>query len=148
MAPIGHVHASLSSLIIRQLGYRTEGRAIPWAQNPIHLGTRSEPQPDFALLRYRHDGYKNALPTAADVLLVVEIADSSVRYDREVKTPLYARHGIPEYWIVNLVEKRIEVHLEPDPKRDIYNAVRSLSEGFLAPANFPDVALDVAELLG
>jgi Uma2 family endonuclease len=147
MTPIGHFHADAVSLLVRRLGYRTEGRAIPWPQNPVHLGPRSEPQPDFALLHYRPRGYRDALPTAADVLLLVEIADSSVHYDREVKIPLYARHGIPEYWIVNIPEKRIEVHLDPDPENGRYRDVRTVAEGLLTPACFPDLALDVWELL-
>lgn len=148
MLPIGPAHASLTSFVFRKLGYRVEGRAIPWSQNPIYLGPNSEPQPDFALLRYRSDGYKSALPGAADVLLLVEIADTSVQYDREVKTPLYARHGIPEYWLVNLPERRIEVHLDPDLEQFRYRNVRVCTGGRLAPASFPEVALDLAELLG
>lgn len=148
MSPIGYFHADMGSLLIRRLGYRTEERAIPWAQNPIHLGFRSEPQPDFCLLRFRSGGYRDALPTAADVLLLVEIADSSVRYDREVKIPLYARHGIPEYWIVNIPEKKVEVHLDPDTESGVYRTLRTCSEGLLAPACFPDVEVDVSELFG
>jgi Uma2 family endonuclease len=147
MAPIGHFHAGLASAFIRRLGYPTEGRAVPWAQNPIALGPRSEPQPDFALLRHRADSYKSRLPTAADVLLLVEIADTSLRYDREVKIPLYARHGIPEYWIVNIPGKAVEVHRDPDPEQGRYRETRIVAEGLLAPACFPDLALDVREFL-
>lgn len=148
MPPIGPVHASLTSFVFRKLGYRTEGRAIPWTQNPIFLGPDSEPQPDFALLRHRPDGYRSRLPNAADVLLLVEIADSSARYDREVKTPLYARHGIPEYWIVNVPERRIEVYREPDAEAGRYRNNRAVAEGVLAPACFPEVGIDVGEVLG
>lgn len=148
MAPIGHFHASLGSVLIETLAYGTRGRATPWLQNPILLGPRSEPQPDFALLRFRKDRYREALPTAADVLLLVEIADSTVRYDRQVKTPIYARHGIPEYWIVNIPEKKIEVHLDPEPEAGLYRNLRTCSEGLLAPACFPDVAIDVSAFLG
>lgn len=147
MAPIGPIHADLVSLLVRRLGYATEGRAIPWPQNPIRLGYRSEPQPDFALLRYRPQGYRDALPTSADVLLLVEIAESSVRYDREVKIPLYARHGIPEYWIVNIPHKQIESHRDPDPDGGRYRDIRVLAEGGLAPACFPDLVLDIGEFL-
>ena len=147
MAPIGHFHADLTSLLIRRLGYPTENRAIPWVQNPIHLGPRSEPEPDFALLRPRPNGYRAALPTAADVLLLVEIADKSLRYDREVKIPLYARHAIPEYWIVNIREKQIEIHLDPEPENGLYRETRIQVEGLLSPACFPDLALDIREFL-
>ncbi len=147
MAPIGPVHASLVSLLVRRLGYGTEGRAIPWPQNPIRLGHRSEPQPDFALLRYRPDAYKEALPTAADVLLLIEIADSSICYDRDVKTPLYARHGIPEYWIIDILSRQIEVRRDPDAEQGRYRELRIVSEGLLAPICFQEVAVDLAELM-
>jgi Uma2 family endonuclease len=147
MAPIGHFHSGLGNALIELLGYPARGRAVASVQNPIRLGPHSEPQPDFALLRYRPDRYKHQLPTAADVLLVVEIADKSLCYDREIKTPLYARHGIPEYWIVNLRERRVEVHQDPDQASGCYRSTRTLTEGKLTPACFPDLALDIGELL-
>lgn len=148
MAPIGAFHASLASLVFRRLGFQVEGRAIPWSQNPIYLGPNSEPQPDFALLRHRDDAYRSALPTALDVLLAVEIADSSARYDREVKLPLYARHGIPEYWIINIPERRVEVYWEPEVDQGGYRKSRIVADGVLAPIGFPDVEVAVGELLG
>jgi Uma2 family endonuclease len=146
MSPIGPLHASLTSLLFRRLGYRVEGRAIPWTQSPIYLGPRSEPQPDFALLRYRPDAYRNALPKAGDALLLVEIADSSTQYDREVKLPLYARHGIPEYWIINVPEQRIEVYIEPDVAGACYQESQLVSGGILAPLCFPDIRLEIGEI--
>lgn len=146
MTPIGPFHAGLGGMLVELLGYRTAGRAIAWGQNPIHLSARSEPQPDFALLRHRQDRYKRSLPTAKDVLLLVEISDKTLRYDRETKISLYARHGIPEYWIANIPQRRIEVYWHPDPEQGCYRELRALTEGLLAPACFPDVALDVAEL--
>jgi Uma2 family endonuclease len=147
MPPMGHFHAGLSGLMVESLGYRSRGRAVTWVQNPIQTGLHSEPQPDFALLRYRPDSYKWALPTAADTLLVVEISDTTPRYDRTIKLPLYASHGIPEYWLINAPEQRIEVHRDPDAEQGGYRKVRILTEGLLAPACFPDLTLDVAELL-
>jgi Uma2 family endonuclease len=147
MSPIGYLHANEASRLIQLFAPRIAGRAIVWTQNPVHLGNSSEPQPDFALLRHRPNGYDTGLPAAADVLLLVEIADSSLGYDRGVKIPLYARHGIPEYWIVNVAKQQIEVHLDPDPEQGRYREARTLAEGLLAPACFPDLALDVRELL-
>jgi Uma2 family endonuclease len=148
MAPIGPVHASLSSLLFRKLGYATEGRAIPWSQNPIFLEPQSEPQPDFALLTYQANEYRGWLPKAQDVLLVVEIADATLRYDREIKAPLYARSGLPEYWIINIAERKIEVHLNPDPATGRYQDIREVTHGVLAPTAFPDVEISLIELLG
>jgi Uma2 family endonuclease len=147
MPPIGHFHAGLANDLNRFFTPRTLGHAVTCMQNPIVLGPHSEPQPDFALLRHRADCYKRALPTAADTLLVVEISDTTLRYDRTIKLPLYASHGIPEYWLINVPEKRIEVHRDPDAEQSGYREVRILTEGLLAPACFPDLALDVAELL-
>jgi Uma2 family endonuclease len=146
MAPIGSLHAGIGGLLMEWLGYPTAGLAIAWAQNPIHLNNYSEPQPDFALLRFRQDRYKTALPTAQDVLLVVEIADKSLCYDRDTKTPLYARHGIPEYWIVNIPKQCIEIHRQPDPVHGVYLELCTANQGLLAPAGFPDTAFDVADL--
>jgi Uma2 family endonuclease len=147
MPPIGHFHAGLANDLNRFFTPCTLGRAVTCMQNPIVLGLHSEPQPDFALLRHRADSYKRALPTAADTLLVVEISDTTLRYDRKIKLPLYARYGIPEYWLISVPERRIEAHLGPEPEQGRYREVRVFTEGLLTPACFPDLALDVAELL-
>ena len=147
MAPIGPYHASLSSRLICELGYATEGRAIAWSQNPIWLGSQSEPQPDFALLRNHPRRYRDRLPGPQDILLIIEIADNSLRYDREVKAPLYARAGLPEYWIVNLADRQIEVYQNPDPALGRYQSIQAVTTGALAPAAFPDVEISVSALL-
>ncbi|ADE14516.1 protein of unknown function DUF820 [Nitrosococcus halophilus Nc 4] len=147
MAPIGHLHASLTSTLNEYLTPRLIGRAIAWIQNPIQLAPYSEPQPDFALLRYQPHRYRHILPAATDVLLVVEIADTTVHYDREIKGPLYARHGIPEYWLINLPGQFIEVYFEPEPENACYQTVQAVTEGQLAPQCFPEVILNVREFL-
>ncbi len=147
MAPIGHFHAGLGNLLIDLLGHPIRGRAIACVQNPIRLDLHSEPEPDFALLRYRPDHYKQVLPAAADVLLLIEIADSSLRYDREIKRPLYARHGIPEFWLIDIPARGIEICREPDVPAATYRSITTASDGWVAPESFPDVTLDVGELL-
>ena len=77
---------------------------------------QSEPQSDLTLLQFRADHYAHALPSAADVLLIVEVSDSTLEYDRGEKLRLYARHNILEYWIVDLQMKRLEVYREPHTK--------------------------------
>jgi Uma2 family endonuclease len=84
-------------------------------QSPIRLGERSEPQPDLALLRRRADFYRAGHPGSADTLLVVEVVDTCGAYDREVKLPPYARHGIPQTWLVDLTGNVIEVYRDPRP---------------------------------
>ena len=87
--------------------------AIVWTQNPVRLPPDSEPQPDVALIKPSPDRYRAALPTAADVLLVIEVADTTVEYDREIKLPLYARHSIPEVWLIDLKAGTFEVYRDP-----------------------------------
>ncbi|MDX2255875.1 MAG: Uma2 family endonuclease [Pseudanabaenaceae cyanobacterium bins.39] len=89
--------------------------AIIWTQNPIRLGDRSEPQPDLAILKLRDDFYANALPTPEDILLIIEVADSTITYDRDVKSPLYAANGIPEMWLFDVNQQIIEGYLQPSP---------------------------------
>lgn len=116
-------------------------RARVRVQGPLGLSEDSEPQPDLALLPlgdYRHEH-----PTTA--LVIIEVADSSLPYDR-VKGHVYARAGIPEYWIVDLVDRVVEVHT--DPRDGAYASTRTVDErGTVSPAAFPDVAIPVASLL-
>jgi Uma2 family endonuclease len=86
-----------------------------WRQDPITIGD-SEPEPDFAIIRGVEDDFARALPTGNDVALVVECSDTTLRLDRTLKLRVYARAGIPVYWIVNLLDRTIEVHSDPDPQ--------------------------------
>ena len=102
MAPIGSRHWSVVNRLDRLLHQAVGDAAIVSSQSSFRLGPHSEPQPDLALFKPRDDFYAMALPTAADALLVIEVADTTARYDREIKLPLYARHGIGELWVVDL----------------------------------------------
>jgi Uma2 family endonuclease len=147
MAPIGSPHAAVVNTLAALLGEAAPG-AIVSVQNPLVLSERSAPQPDVVLLRPRADRYYNSHPTAADALLVVEIADTTLRYDLEVKRPLYARAGVAELWVVDI--DRREVHVFRGPERDYYvrrtltaNDTASLAAlgdvGFAVSALFPDL---------
>ena len=113
MSPIGSYHHGtvnrLNYLLMRAVG----DRAIVSVQGPVRLDDLSEPEPDFALLKPRPDFYRDAHAVAADVLLLIEVADSSLNYDRAVKRALYARHGIAEFWIFNLIAGEIEICRQP-----------------------------------
>jgi Uma2 family endonuclease len=147
MAPIGSGHAGTVNALTQLLVTAVAGRAIVAVQNPVRLGGYSEPQPDFALLKPRPDAYRSATPTPEDVLLLIEVADTSGRYDRRVKLPLYARHGIPEAWIVDLEERLVEVCREPGA--DGYAGITSVRPGsMLEPALLPGLSLSVADILG
>jgi Uma2 family endonuclease len=153
MSPIGSPHAAAVKRATH-LFYRTIGdRAVVSVQDPVRLHSRSEPEPDLALLRPRADFYAEAHPTPKDVLLVVEVADTSEAYDRRVKFPRYAQAGIPEAWLLILsgsLDSRavaLEVHREPSPQG--YGRVQRFGRGeCLAPVAFPDVVLAVTDLLG
>jgi Uma2 family endonuclease len=115
-------------------------------QNPIWLGPHSEPQPDVAVLRWRDDDYTESHPTADDVLLLVEVSESSADYDRNVKVPLYARSGVLEAWLIALDSKWIEVYAEPSPVG--YRVMRRVLPGeSLAPKALPDALLLVDDIL-
>lgn len=115
-------------------------------QNPISLDDLSEPQPDLYLARFRADFYAHHHPTPAGLFLVVEIADTSFRYDRQVKIPLYARHAIPEVWLLDLSHGRLLLFREPGP--DGYQVTQSLHPGDTLPVpGLPNHPLAIANLL-
>ena len=116
-------------------------------QGSIRLGLHSEPQPDVVLLRPRPDFYERALPSPESVLLVIEVGDTSLPYDREVKLRLYARAGVPEVWLVDLEANCVEVHLEP--VQDGYRRSETRGPGDrLVPTACPGVSLSPVEILG
>ncbi|MCC7019874.1 MAG: Uma2 family endonuclease [Ardenticatenales bacterium] len=146
MAPIGPEHGSsvntLSHHFVRHIG----PRAFVSSQSSLRLDDRTMLQPDIAILRPEPNDYYDRYPEAADALLVVEVAFSSLRYDRGRKVPLYARHGIPEVWIVAINERRLEVYRAP--AGDSYASVVVLTEGDgVAPLARPDVVLDVGAIV-
>ncbi len=108
MPPIGSRHHSAVDRLNELLVQAVVGRAIVRTQGGVAIEEFSEPQPDITLLRHRDDFYSSRRATAADTLLIVEVSDTSWRYDRDIKAPLYARCGIPEFWIVDV--KRRELH--------------------------------------
>lgn len=114
MAPVGSAHAGSVTRLNHLLTSRLSGQAIVSVQNPLRLGDFSEPQPDLMLLRPRKDFYARTHPTAKDVLLLVEVADATLAYDRDRKIPLYGRHGVSQAWLVNLSERTVEVYVSPN----------------------------------
>jgi Uma2 family endonuclease len=113
MAPMNSRHASMVRKLERSLGQAAGDEALVSCQLPLRLLPRSEPEPDLVLLRFRADFYEVQHPEAADVLLLVEVSDSSLAYDLRVKLPLYARHGVPEVWIVDLENRQVRMFREP-----------------------------------
>ena len=113
MAPIGSAHAGAVKVLNRLFVRLAGDLAIVSVQDPLMIGEQSVPQPDLALLKPRADSYSNSHPGAADVLLVVEVADSTLRFDIETKIPLYARFGIAESWVVDLQGRAVRVFRDP-----------------------------------
>lgn len=147
MSPIGSRHAACVRRLDALLNRSVSHMAQVSAQNPIRVSDFSEPQPDIALLRPRADFYAPGHPTPADVLLVIEVAETSVEYDREIKAPLYARAGIAEMWLINLREDLIEIYTNPAGRS--YQSVRRAARGeSFAPQNFLALTFDVDEILG
>ncbi|HUM92454.1 MAG TPA: Uma2 family endonuclease, partial [Candidatus Competibacter sp.] len=120
------------------------GKAVVAGQNPVVLSNYEEPQPDIAVLRWRSDYYRTAHPHAEDVLLIIEIADSTLRYDRDVKMPLYAKNGIPEVWLLDIQSRQLEIYREPINGE--YRQRDHRRAGQIAPILCPDAVIDLAEL--
>jgi hypothetical protein len=122
---IGELHAACVKRLNRIFNVRLVGKACVGVQDPVRLGN-SEPEPDVALLTPREDDYADGHPEAEDVLLVVEVADSSLEFDRVVKREIYAENGVVEFWILNLLDRALEVYRQPQADGR-YNEVRILS---------------------
>ena len=143
MSPIGDRHAAFVDNLNRLLVTRVGGRAVVRVQGPVRVSSRSKPQPDLALLQAR--SYASVGARTEDVLLLVEVADSSLDYDRTVKLRVYARAGIPEYWIVDTEAEAIDVYREPtaDGYRTVQRAGR---DRVVAPLGLADVAVPVNDV--
>ena len=147
MSPIGSEHSGTVNALNHRLVLAVGDRAVVAVQNPVELDDLSEPQPDFAVLKPRDDFYRRATPRPGEVLVIVEVADSSLNYDRAVKRSLYARHGIPEFWIVNIKGGEVEVCRAPSGEE--YGSIMRVGrDGVLEPELLPGVTIPVSALLG
>jgi Uma2 family endonuclease len=145
MAAIGTRHFSCVNRLNRLLVMGVGEEAVVSVQNPVRLNEHTEPQPDLTVIRPRD--YRESLPEPEDVLLLIEVSDTTLAYDRGIKLPLYARAGIREVWIVNLSTETIECYTEPSA--DGYRRVEQLRRGqTLTPTALPGLAPSVGELLG
>ena len=145
MSPIGRRHQAFVDNMTQLLTLRIAGRAIVSVQNPVVLADDTEPEPDFKILRRRSLPYKELEAHGEDALLIIEVAENSLSYDRSTKLRLYAEAGIPEYWVVDCATESIEVHRSPDAGgyRDATRLTGSASASLLA---FPDVRVTLAEI--
>ena len=144
--PIGERHLFCVNQLNRILNRQVGDDAIVSVQNPIRL-VDSEPDPDIALLKPRGDSYRSGKPTTNDVLVVIEVADSSLEIDREIKHKLYDEAGIPEYWIVNLLDGCVEAYRRGTPTGD-FQAAQVFGAGqILSAVALPNRLVDVGQLL-
>ena len=145
MAPIGRDHQSIVDQLNRALIRAVGDDAIVRVQGSVRLGQWSEPQPDVVLLEPRPDFYRSEFALGTDTLLVIEVSDTTLRYDRDVKVPLYARHGVPEVWIVDVNGNMLLVYASlRDGKYEQHVALERPSS--VPVTRLPGVALDVAPL--
>ena len=143
MAPIGKAHSSVVDQLTRLFVRAVGDDAIVRVQGSVRLSQLSEPEPDLVLLKPRPDFYRNEFASTADTLLVIEVSDSTLRYDRDVKVPFYARHGVPEVWIVDLQDNALLVYGSPGD--GAYSRQTSMVQPKTVPVTaLPGVAVDLS----
>lgn len=150
MAAKSMPHINCCRNLLKELAKLLAGKAGLQCQDPIVLLSNSEPEPDFAVLRQRSDNYIWALPNPSDVLFVIEISDSTLKYDQEVKLPLYAEAGISDYWIFNLFKNQLETY--SDSSQELQGSFGYRIKRILIPNQaiklpyFPDLSLDLSKV--
>jgi Uma2 family endonuclease len=147
MAPIGTKHSAITSRLHELFVLAISRSATIVSGGPVNLGEFSEPQPDLMLLKRRADFYSGKIPESADVLLLIEVSDSSLSFDQSVKLGLYARYGVAEYWVVDVEGKRVVTYQDPTAK-GYDRKVEFAAADVLAPQAFPDVRITVEGIFG
>ncbi len=149
MAAKGRLHEVCLTKLIRELPKLVSDRATIRCQSPIILPSTSEPEPDFTIVKNRPDDYLDSHPHAEEVLLVIEISDSSLSYDQETKLSLYAEYGVENYWIFNLIESVLETYSEPYQKLQGFSyRIKQvfLPDETIALPHFPDLILELSRV--
>src|SRR5882672_4478439 len=147
MAPIGLRHSALTSRLHELFVLAVLRSATVVSGGPVNLGEYSEPQPDLMLLKRRADFYSGKIPEAADVLLLIEVSDSSLSFDQGIKLDLYAQYGVAEYWVVDVEGRRVVTYREPTAKG--YNRKAEFqAPDAVAPQAFPGVKIVIGEIFG
>ncbi|HEV2270255.1 MAG TPA: Uma2 family endonuclease [Steroidobacteraceae bacterium] len=145
MAPIGTRHGSAAGRLLKRLILSVGDEAIVRAENPVNLGTLSQPQPDLLLLRPRADDYVDSRPGPQDVLLLIEVSDTTLDFDQGTKRNLYATFGIREYWVVDVNDRCLVAYSDPKDG-DFCEIVQYGLEDALTPQSLPNVRIAVREL--
>ena len=144
MTPIKSPHAGMVNRLSRIMNNLLNGQATICPQNPITIRDNSEPEPNVVIAHYRDDDYESNHPTPENIYLLIEVSDTTLEKDREVKHPLYASAGIPEYWIINLIDRQIEIHRQP--KNGEYHYKLIISEPGEIKCNSIDFSVDYTDI--
>ncbi len=147
MAPIGSGHAGAVNILTRLFVQLLADRAVVAVQNPVVVGLRSVPQPDLAVLRARDDHYSRAHPSADDVLLIVEVADTTLAFDTGTKAALYARHGIPEVWVLDVRDRAIHAYRDA-AARNYKTMLRLVGDERLSALAIPELVITPRQVFG
>ena len=145
MTPIGTAHAVMVCELIRRMVSAAGARALVWCQNPVVIDQMTEVQSDVALLRPRREIYRLRHPRPEDVLLLVEVSDTSLRYDHGVKIPMYARCGIPEVWLIDTNSAALVIHRAPAIS-GFSKIERTTTPGVVRPAALEEMEIDLSGL--
>jgi len=146
LSPIESKHAAMVNRLNKLLNKYLSEEAIISIQNPVKIDDLNVPEPDIALLKYAEGYYANKHPEPQEIYLVIEVSDTTVTYDKEIKLPIYASAGIPEFWLINIEKNEIEVHRMPGA--DLYKTISILRKGDLIYLPNSSVSFDVGILLG
>jgi|HubBroStandDraft_1064217.scaffolds.fasta_scaffold113108_2 Uma2 family endonuclease len=147
MAPMGTRHSAMTSRLHELFALALWRSATIVSGGPVNLGDFSEPQPDLMLLKRRADFYSGKIAEADDVLLLIEVSDSSLAYDQTVKLGLYARYGVAEYWVVDVEGRRMVTYREPAANEYLRKA-EFAGTATVAPQAFPDIKITIGDLFG
>jgi Uma2 family endonuclease len=145
MPPIGTDHAYVVNELLRLLAEAVRGKAMLAVQQAVLLWPRSQPQPDVSLAKLPAIKYRRSHPQPGDLLLVIEVSDSTLAYDRNVKVPLYVRYGIPEMWLIDLNSRQLQCMREPQGDRYAANTVHT--GGMIEVEGLPGTAIDLSSVL-
>jgi Uma2 family endonuclease len=144
MPPMGAEHYGILARLTTELSVKLYEKAVPVSQVPVALSDDTEPEPDFVILEYREDYYRDLKGTVQEMLLAIEVSKSTLDHDRQEKLPRYAQSGINEIWIINATQARysLEVYRKPNPNKGIYEIELKFEEGEMAsPLEFPDTPI-------
>ena len=144
MSPIKSLHASITDDVFAELNHELYQKAIIRSQNPIHIDKYNEPEPDITIVKYQKHKYRSQHPQPEDIYFLIEVSDSTLHKDRTIKRALYAKAGIPEYWIVNIPDEQIEVY--QTLQNDDYQEVQIFGKGEVVPFEVLGFELKVKDL--